>query len=99
APRNALQFKLTDAKNENVWWVNRGAFSPPAERTPLRLKRREISFAWGPLADRNLRHSEAIEFTVYADEGGSGEICFDDLKFRERTPPPAMPPRPVASAT
>ncbi|MET0232289.1 MAG: discoidin domain-containing protein [Rhodanobacteraceae bacterium] len=99
APENALQFKLTDAKNENVWWVNRGTFAPPAEWTPLRYKKREISFAWGPLADHDLQRSEAIEFTVYADKGGSGEVCFADLEFHERTPPPATPPRPVATAS
>jgi hypothetical protein len=99
APENALQFKLTDANNENVWWVNRGAFSPPADWMPLRFRKREISFAWGPLADHDLHRSEAIEFTVYADKGGSGEICFADLEFRERAPPPAMPPRPIAAAS
>jgi hypothetical protein len=99
APKNALQFKLTDAKNENVWWVNRGGFVPPAEWTPLRFRKREISFAWGPIADRDLRRSEAIELTIYADEGGKGDICFSDLEFRERTPPPATLPRPIASAS
>jgi hypothetical protein len=99
APRNALQFKLTDAANENVWWVNRGAFAPPAEWAPLRFKKREISFAWGPLADHDLHRSEAIEFTVYADEGGSGEVCFAGLEFRERAPAPARPPRPIATAS
>jgi hypothetical protein len=99
APENALQFKLTDAANENVWWVNRGAFAPPAEWAPLRFKKREISFAWGPLADHDLHRSEAIEFTVYADQGGRGEICFDNLEFRERTPPLSVPPLPIATAS
>jgi F5/8 type C domain-containing protein len=99
APENTLQFKLTDAKNENVWWVNRGAFAPPADWTPLRFKQREISFAWGPLADHALHRSDAIELTVYADKGGHGDICFADLTFRERAPPPATPPRPIATAT
>ena len=99
APENALQFKLTDAANENVWWVNRGGFAPPAEWTPLRFRKREISFAWGPRADHSLHRSDALELTVYADKGGQGELCFDDLEFRERAPPPATPPRPVASAT
>ena len=98
APENALQFKLTDASNENVWWVNRGAFTPPADWAPLRFRKREISFAWGPLADHDLHRSEAIELTVYADKGGRGEICFSDLEFRERSPPPATPPRPIANA-
>ena len=96
---NALQFKLTDAANENVWWVNRGAFSPPAGWTPLRFRKREISFAWGPLADHDLHRSEAIELTVYADKGGSGEICFADLVLRERPPLPAVLPKPQASAS
>jgi hypothetical protein len=99
APKNALQFKLTDAANENVWWVDRGAFAPPRDWTPLRFRKREFSFAWGPIADHTLRRSEALEFTVYADEGGRGEICFADLEFRERAPPPVTTPRPIASAT
>ena len=98
-PENALQFKLTDAANENVWWVNRGAFAPPADWTPLRFKKREVSFAWGPLTDHDLHRSEALEFTVYADKGGSGEVCFAGLVFRERTPPPATSPRPIATAS
>ena len=98
-PENALQFKLTDAANENVWWVNRGAFPPPADWTLLRFKKREISFAWGPLADHDLHRSEAIEFTVYADKGGAGEICLADLVFRERAPLPAVLPKLEASAS
>jgi hypothetical protein len=99
APKNALQFKLTDANNENVWWVNRGAFEPPREWAPLRFKKREISFAWGPRTDHDLRHSDAVELTIYADKGGSGEICFADLEFHERTPSPATPPRVIATAS
>lgn len=98
-PENALQFKLTDAANENVWWVNRGAFSPPADWTPLRFRKREISFAWGPLAAHELHRSEALEFTIYADKGGSGEVCFAELTFRERAPLPTVLPKPQASAS
>ncbi|HEX5124501.1 MAG TPA: discoidin domain-containing protein [Rhodanobacteraceae bacterium] len=99
APENALQFKLTDAANENVWWVNRGAFSPPADWTPLRFRKREVSFAWGPRADHDLHRSDAIEFTVYADKGGSGKVCFAGLVFRERPPLPAVLPNPMATAS
>ena len=34
-PDNALQLKLADAKNENVWWVNRASFSPPEAWTQI----------------------------------------------------------------
>ncbi len=98
-PDNALQFKLADASSENVWWVNRADFEFPDAWTPLRYRKRHIAFAWGPATDRTLRRSESLELTVYAVGGGRGEVCFDDLVLRERTPPPATPPRPVASAS
>jgi hypothetical protein len=98
-PDNALQFKLADAKNENVWWVNRTDFSAPPEWTKQRYKKRQISFAWGPIADQTLRRSESVEFTVYAVNGGSGEVCFDGLVLRQRPPPPAIPPNPIAKAS
>jgi hypothetical protein len=98
-PDNALQFKLADAKNENVWWVNRADFAFPRDWTEQRFKKREISFAWGPAADRALRSSESIEFTVYAVNGGRGEVCFDELVFRERSPPPALPPGVIVEAS
>jgi len=99
APDNALQFKVTDAKGENVWWVNRPDFKFPREWTPQRYKKRQVGFAWGPIADKTLRHSDAIEFTVYAGRGGKGETCFDDLKFRTLPPPPSVMPTPVVTAT
>ena len=98
-PDNALQFKLADAKNENVWWVNRADFAFPRDWTEQHFKKRQISFAWGPDSDRTLRSSESIEFTVYAVNGGRGEVCFDQLVFRERPPPPAMLPRVIAKAS
>jgi F5/8 type C domain-containing protein len=99
APDNALQIKLADARNENVWWVNRANFAFPNDWTPLRNKKRQVDFAWGPTADRTLRNSETLEFTVYAVQGGSGEVCFADLTFRERASPPAVLPKPQASAS
>ncbi len=60
---------------------------------------RQIDFAWGPIADRTLGSSESIEFTVYAVEGGRGEVCFADLVFRERATLPAVLPKPLASAS
>ncbi len=98
-PDNAFQFKLADAKNENVWWVNRADFAFPREWTEQRFKKRQIGFAWGPIADRTLRSSESIEFTIYAVNGGRGEVCFDQLVFRERPPPPAVLPKPLAQAS
>ena len=99
APDNALQFKLADAQGDNVWWVNHPDFVFPHQWQKQRYKKRQIDFAWGPGADRTLRHSETIEFTVYAGKGGRGEVCFDRLSLRELPQPPTSWPLPVAHAS
>jgi len=99
AQDNALQFKVADEKNENVWWVNKPEFSFPREWQDIKYKKRQIGFAWGPIADRTLKHSAALEFTIYAGTGGSGEVCFDRLTLREIPPPPATLPKPIAKAS
>jgi len=100
APANNLEFKLTDASGENVWWVTRTDYQPPEQWTPLKLKKRQIAFAWGPATDKSLRHSEGFEITVSAGKGGGqGEICFDDLGFRELPTADATAPQPRARAS
>ena len=100
APANNLEFKLSDGSGENVWWVTRPNYVPPSEWTPIKLKQRQISFAWGPATDRQLRHSENFEITVSAGKGGGhGEVCFDDLEFRELPKVDSAPLLPVASAS
>ncbi|HSX61825.1 MAG TPA: discoidin domain-containing protein [Tahibacter sp.] len=97
-PANAFQFKLVDASGENVWWVNRPDTSFTRDWEPLEFRRRHIEFAWGPAADKVLRRSAAIEFTVYAGQGGRGELCVADLALHERPADGPWPP-PVATAT
>ena len=94
APANNLEFKLPDASGENVWWATRPNYAPPADWTPLKVKRRHVSFAWGPTDDKSLRHTDSFEITVSAGKGGgNGELCFDDLRFRELPPEDApLPP-------
>lgn len=99
APDNALQFKLADASGDNVWWVNRPDFVFPRDWREQRYKRRQVDFAWGPTQDRTLRHSDRVEFTVYAGNGGRGSVCFDRLELRERPPAPASWPPPRARAS
>ena len=99
APDNALQFKLADAKGDNVWWVNHPDFVFPHQWQEQRYRKRQVDFAWGPGADKTLRHSETIEFTVYAGKGGRGEVCFDRLSLRELPKPPTSWPIPVAHAS
>jgi hypothetical protein len=93
ALRNALQVKLVDASGENVWWSQKREYRFPADWQTLKLRQRQIEFAWGPTTDRGLRHTETVELVIASGSGaGKGSACFDRLTFRELPPePPAMP--------
>lgn len=81
SPANDLQFKLTDASGDNVWWVNSPKYAFPKEWTPIRYKQRHIGKAWGPGTDPVLRQSAKLEYTIYNNAGGKGSVCFDELTF------------------
>ena len=100
APTNNLEFKLIDASGENVWWVNHHDFAIPHEWQRVKIKKRQIAFAWGPTHDRNLKHSAALEFVLKAGSGGGrGSVCFDQLSFRELAPETMSYPALVLQAT
>lgn len=100
APVNNLEFKLSDASGDNVWWVNRRDFEFPREWQLVKIKKRQIEFAWGPTPDRTLTHSLALELVVKAGSGGGrGSVCFDQLSFRELSPQTTSDPTPVLQAT
>ena len=84
SPPNALQFKLVDASGANVWWAQKPEFRFPREWQPLRLRQRQIDFAWGPAADRALRRSASVELVIASGSGaGMGSACFDRLALRQ----------------
>lgn len=78
---NDLEFKLVSPSGDDVWWVNRRAFTAPAEWTQLRNRRRHFEFAWGPSAGAPLERVGAIEFAIAAARGGTGTIWLDELTF------------------
>ncbi|MFT3896322.1 MAG: discoidin domain-containing protein [Thermomonas sp.] len=83
-PPNNLEFKLVDASGDNVWWVKKPDLEMPAQWTPQSFKQRMIGFAWGPTADRTLRTSAALEFTISGGKGGGkGRACIAGLELRE----------------
>lgn len=93
-PANAFEFKLIDASGDNVWWVSKPNTTFSSEWSPVRYKKRHISPAWGPLTDKTLRQTQFVEFTVSANSGGKGEVCIENLRFRERNAPPTQWPVP-----
>ncbi len=79
-----LEFKLLDPSGQNVWWSVRREFAFPREWTTLTVKRRQVSFAWGPAGGGDLKELGSIEFAIVNASGGRGTVWIDDLSFRER---------------
>jgi hypothetical protein len=99
APLNNFELKLVDGSGENVWWISRPNFAIPAGWRKYTFKKRHIAFAWGPVKDRTLRHTEQLEFVVSTgQDGGRGSIDIDDLAIR-RLPPAGPLPQPQLSAS
>ena len=100
APVNELQVKLVDAAGDNVWWFHRPDFEFPREWRLIRIKKRQIDFAWGPTSDRTLRHAATIELVVNAGRGGgSGSVYVSELALRELPPDTGVVPAPTARAS
>ncbi|MDF4026863.1 discoidin domain-containing protein [Luteibacter sp. PPL201] len=102
-PANTLQLKFIDDSGDNVWWYQQAAFVPSPAWTTRHITSREVGFAWGPVADRTLRHTRDVEFMIYkeAQLTGStdkGEVCFDDLRLAPRAPEAVPAPPPTANA-
>ncbi len=81
SPNNNLEFKLIDESGENVWWMNNRNYEFPEEWKKITIKKRHLSFAWGPFADKTLRKTNRLEFTIASYTGGKGTIYLDELKY------------------
>jgi hypothetical protein len=100
APANHFEFKLTDASGDNVWWFQQQNYAFPKQWQLVRIKKRQIAFAWGPTKDRNLSHADKLEFVVSAGSGGGkGSIYLRQLTIRALPPTPAVWPQPTARAS
>lgn len=86
APTNTLEFKLIDSTGDNVWWSNNPNFVFPKDWKTVTRKKRQISFAWGPTNDKELRRFSAIEIAITAGSGGKGSIWLDDLTLTPLEP-------------
>jgi hypothetical protein len=100
APVNDFQFKLIDASGDNVWWFNRSNFAISHAWQHVRVRKRQIDFAWGPAKDHTLTRVDSIEFVVAAGKGGgSGSLYLRNLAFRPLPPAPPSWPAPSATAS
>ncbi|HKA24904.1 MAG TPA: coagulation factor 5/8 type domain-containing protein, partial [Candidatus Eisenbacteria bacterium] len=71
SPSENLEFKLIDSTGENVWWNNHRDFVFPVAWDSVTLRKRHITFAWGPEGGGEIHHVQAIEFAITAGSGGS----------------------------
>lgn len=99
SPENNFEVKFIDRSGDNVWWVNNRNYKFPNEWTKIKIKKRHISFAWGPTEDRELKRIDRIEFTIASFVGGKGTIWIDDLRFEPLHPETDIYPEPKISAT
>jgi hypothetical protein len=86
SPVNTLEFKLVDPTGDNVWWSNQPGFVFPKEWKRIVRKKRQISFAWGPIGGGELKNVGAIEFAITAGSGGKGSVWIDDLRLTPLEP-------------
>ncbi|HMM35533.1 MAG TPA: discoidin domain-containing protein [Thermoanaerobaculia bacterium] len=97
---NDLELKLADPSGENVWWFRKRNATFPAAFEPLRVKQRQVEFAWGPAGGGAPSRIGSIEVTVTAGKGGKGWLEVADLVLLELPPePPAGPPSQTASSS
>lgn len=99
APVNHLEFKLVDSTGSNVWWYVKRDFAFPSEWQSVAIKKRQISFAWGPAGGGELRRAAAIEIAVTAGSGGTGTIWLDEMTIEPLAPASETPPSPVVTAS
>ena len=83
-PRNNLEFKIIDPSGDNVWWVNRRDFAFPDGWTRISIRKRHVSFAWGPRGGGDPQQASALEFAITAGSGGKGTVWIDELALTPR---------------
>jgi len=94
-----LEFKLVDASGDNVWWRNQRNFEFSGEWQKIIIKKRDIEFAWGPIADKTLRRIAFIEIFIASVEGGSGYLTLDELIFEALPPVLTGPVTPLVTSS
>lgn len=95
SPANNFEFKLADASGDNVWMTAFRNYKFPTEWKKIKIKKRNIDFAWGPNFSAKPPKIDRIEFTIASMVGGKGSIWIDDLKFEELPPENTVFAKPI----
>jgi hypothetical protein len=87
---NTLEVKFLDASGENVWWARRENFSALPGWQTIKVKKRHVSFAWGPAGGGELRHAAAIEIVLSKGTGGRGFLEVGEPVLAVRAKPAVL---------
>ncbi|MCC6397238.1 MAG: discoidin domain-containing protein, partial [Bacteroidetes bacterium] len=82
-PVNNFEFKVID-EHENVHWIKKLNITYPESWTKQRIKKRHLSYAWGPAPGKPLKHVRTLQFVVSAGTGGKGRVWIDNFRFEPR---------------
>ena len=81
--QNHFELKLSDPSGRNVWWYRQEAFALPDAWRQMRIRNREIEFAWGPAGGGAPTDLGAIEVALAAGPGGRGSLWIADLQLED----------------
>ncbi len=79
-PVNNFEFKLLDSLG-NVWWIKKLNVEYPKQWEKQRIKKRHLSYAWGPSGGGEIHRVAKIEFVVSSGTGGKGKVFIDNFRF------------------
>jgi hypothetical protein len=96
APRSTFEVKLIDESGANVWWKRFPDYEFPEDWTTIRIRRGDISFAWGPIEDHDLKTIAGMEFVIVGASGDKASVEFDTLEMRTLPERPAVLPPIIA---
>lgn len=96
ALKSTFEVKLIDEGGANVWWKRFPDYAFPEDWTTIRIRRSDISFAWGPAEDHDLKTIAGIEFVIVGASGDKTSVEFDTLEMRTLPELPAVLPPVVA---
>ncbi len=97
-PVNNFEFKLLDSLG-NVFWIKELNIHYPVHWTKKSIRKRDITFAWGPSGDGTIHKVDSIQFVVSAGTGGKGTIYIDDFSLVPIVPDSTPLPHPRISAS
>ena len=99
-------FRRRHVEFESGYWrtwkgdpSNNPGFVFPADWKTVTRKKRQISFAWGPLGGGDMKNVAGIEFAITAGTGGKGTVWIDDLELTPLEPDGPYTLTPAVTAT